>query len=266
MSAFGKTVDNLSVGRHAAAGGGSCRWIRCKPTVHAYMTSDPPNPRVNLAVLQAVALGAERTAELPLGERPADLAFLLARYFPMLANHLATQYYLDADTATKCLEAFIAEKAWQPYMLRHIDCRASTFRQRLGYSLHCCVLNQLRSADGEGKGLAAWFRWNEEFYGADLTQTWIQAARAFDVVWARATLAESLRCMERCCRGSQQLPIWQLFDFVILQPTISETKPPAYPELVARFGLLSPSQASQLLRFGRRFFAFCLRGVVATPR
>jgi hypothetical protein len=227
------------------------------------MTSSLPNPQVNLAVLHAVAVGAERAAQLPQGERPGDTAAILARYFPFLAGHLAARYYLEADAAADCLEAFIAEKAWQPDMLPHLDHRAGTFRRLLSYSLHCFVLNQLRSAGGERGGLATWFRSIEEFYGDDWTQVWIQAVHAFELAWARGTLAEALRRMESCCRGSQQLPIWQLFECLVLLPMLNGTKPPAYPELVARFGLLSPSQAALLLRFGRRFFRLCLRAVVA---
>jgi hypothetical protein len=227
------------------------------------MPTENPSPGTKLAVVQAAMLGVDPLVQLPIFEKPLDIAAVLARHIPRLAEHLVCQYYLDEDTAKKWLTAFLAQRAWEPSLSFQACCRAGAFRRLLGYGLHRFVLAQMRSGGGEGSGLAEWLRAANELSGANLTEAWDQAARAFDVAWARAILADSLKRMESFCLASQQQIVWQMFESRTLGPMISEAAPPAYPELAERFGLLSPSQASRLLRLGRRFLGLFLRVVVA---
>jgi len=54
-----------------------------------------------------------------------------------------------------------------------------------------------------------------------------------------------------------------VFECRLLAPALEGTDPVDYGELVRRFGLQSPSQASNVLVTAKRMYARTLRGVVA---
>jgi hypothetical protein len=85
---------------------------------------------------------------------------------------------------------------------------------------------------------------------------------AFDVEWARQVLAATLRQMEAECRSSGRPDIWGVFEGRVLGPTLEGSPPCEYPELVERFGLKSPSQASNALITAKRMFRRNLEAVV----
>jgi hypothetical protein len=227
------------------------------------MLANFANPSASLVAVRAFATGSGDAAKTAVWGSSIHISDILTHCLPLLADHLASQYYLDADTAVQWLEQFIAEKAWRSEMPRPLDCHAGAFRKALGHSLHCFASIKLRWAGEERCSVTTWSRWIEELYGDDLEQACLQAARGFEIVWARAILAESLRRMENFCLDTEQSLVWELFVCRILQPMLRETKPPSYPELVQRFGLLSPSQTSRLLRLGRDYFGLSLRGLVS---
>ncbi len=59
------------------------------------------------------------------------------------------------------------------------------------------------------------------------------------------------------------MEVWGVFEVRILAPILQGTEPADYRELVERFGLRSPSQASNVLITGKRMFERVLRSVVA---
>ena len=69
--------------------------------------------------------------------------------------------------------------------------------------------------------------------------------------------------MERHWQVAARKDVWGVFDCRILKPLFEETAPLAYEELVARFGLQSPAQASNLLITAKRMFGRFLRSVIA---
>jgi hypothetical protein len=83
------------------------------------------------------------------------------------------------------------------------------------------------------------------------------------VAWARALLSQAISRTRDEARASGREDVWGVFETRVLDPLLRDIDPPAYEELVARFGLTSPSQASNLLVTGKRMFARNLRALVA---
>jgi hypothetical protein len=88
-------------------------------------------------------------------------------------------------------------------------------------------------------------------------------AEAFDAAWARSVIAEALQRMQRECAQSGRRVVWDLFHCRVVAPALEGTKPPAYEDLIARFQLSSPSQASNVLVTAKRMYVRVLRAVVA---
>jgi hypothetical protein len=56
--------------------------------------------------------------------------------------------------------------------------------------------------------------------------------------------------------------IWDMFRLRLLDPVFEDAAPPPYEELIARFGLRSPTDASNLLLSGKRIFKMHLGRVI----
>src|SRR6201999_3451227 len=97
----------------------------------------------------------------------------------------------------------------------------------------------------------------------DIAQTWDQPDEHFDVAWARQLLAEAIRRTKEECTASGRADVWGVFETRVLDPMLHDAEPLGYDELVKRFGLTSPTQASNLLVTGKRTFARVLRALVA---
>ena len=84
----------------------------------------------------------------------------------------------------------------------------------------------------------------------------------FDIEWARQVLGDALEQMKVQCIDSGRQDLWVVFDARVVGPTLGQTPAVPYAELVARHGLGSPEQASNLLMTAKRLFRRCLRAVV----
>jgi len=92
-------------------------------------------------------------------------------------------------------------------------------------------------------------------------------SEAFDLTWARTVLAQTLRRMEADCKDSsagqpRRGQIWEMFRLRLLEPVFEDAAPAPYEELVSRFGLRSPTDASNLLLSGKRIFKMHLARVI----
>jgi hypothetical protein len=92
-------------------------------------------------------------------------------------------------------------------------------------------------------------------------------AEAFDLAWARTVLAETLRRMEADCKDPaadqpRRGHIWEMFRLRLLDPVFHDAAPPAYDELIERFGLKSPTDASNTLLSAKRIFKTHLNQVI----
>ena len=81
--------------------------------------------------------------------------------------------------------------------------------------------------------------------------------------WARGVLDQAIRAMRDECDASGRADVWGVFHDRLLAPTLRQEAPAEYDTLIARYGIATPTQASNLLITGKRTFARCLRAVVA---
>jgi len=87
-------------------------------------------------------------------------------------------------------------------------------------------------------------------------------AGAFEVAWARGVVSEALGRMRAECEAGGRAEVWGVFEARVVRPILESAPPADYAELVRRFGLQSPSQASNVLMTGKRMYARALRTVV----
>jgi RNA polymerase sigma-70 factor (ECF subfamily) len=188
------------------------------------------------------------------------LGQLLARYLPALHAHLVYSKRLAPDRADDVLQDFVANKILERALIARADRDLGKFRTFLLTALDRFLLNWIRDAGAKKRGAGE----GSEALGkrADLLSSNIQARDAFDVVWARGVLAEAIRRMRNECEAAGRLDVWGVFECRILAPILEGAEPADYRELVRRFGLRSPSQASNVLMTAKRMYGRVLRGVV----
>jgi hypothetical protein len=89
----------------------------------------------------------------------------------------------------------------------------------------------------------------------------------FDLAWARTVLAETLQRMEADCKNSSEDQprrsyIWEMFRIRLLEPILNGAAELPYDQLIDRFGLKSPTDASNTLLSAKRIFKVHLSKVV----
>jgi hypothetical protein len=82
------------------------------------------------------------------------------------------------------------------------------------------------------------------------------------VSWARQVLADAMNAMQGDCLATGRGDVWGVFEGRVLSPLLRGGEQVAYSELVARYGFVSPSQASNVLVTANRMFVRELRRVV----
>jgi RNA polymerase sigma-70 factor (ECF subfamily) len=199
------------------------------------------------------------------GQDPAEakrqaLGELLTRYLPALRAHLVYGKRLSPDDADDLLQEFVAGKIIEKELLARADAQRGKFRTFLLTALDRFLIDRFREesarkrSPGEGRLRAL----------GDQGEPW-QAetpSGAFDLAWARNVIEQTVRLMRTECEASGRQDVWGVFECRLLEPMLNAAEPVEYEELVRRFGLQSPSQASNLLMTAKRTFARALRAVV----
>ncbi len=162
------------------------------------------------------------------------------------------------NQAEALLQDFAEDKILKKGWLQRADRSRGKFRDFLKTSLRNFVLDRLSRADARHAPVSL----------EELDREWPAAeSDEFDLTWVKITLAETLRRMEADCRDpGQDQPrrtrIWELFRIRLLGPLLEDAAPVPYEELVARFDLKSPLEASNMLLTGKRIFKKHLGGVI----
>ena len=190
------------------------------------------------------------------------LGQLLGRYLQALRAHLIYGKQLRPEEADDLVQEFIASKIIEKNLVGRADRQLGKFRPFLLASLDRFLIDQIRMqnakkrAPGEGRMVAIGER-------GDLIEQPGRPSDAFDVAWARRVLAETIERMQAECDRSKRPDLWGVFQSRLLGPMLEGSEPADYDSLVERFGLKSPSQASNVLITAKRMFARELRSVVA---
>lgn len=191
-----------------------------------------------------------------------DLETLVRLYRPVLVRHLVSHFRLSPDRAEDTVQAFLVEKVLVQNVVRQATPQRGRFRSFILTVLDHFATSRLR-AQGALKR-----RVTERDVARlddlpDMPQGGASVSDAFDALWARQVLARALALMrEECARTKERQILWDLLAARTLGPVLDNAAPLPYDALVARFGLRSPAEASNLLVTAKRMFARTLRRVV----
>jgi len=210
-------------------------------------------PTTHWSLVARAGQDATETKRQALGE-------LLTRYLPALRAHLVYGKRLSPENADDLLQEFVATKILEKELIGRADADLGKFRTFLLTALDRFFIDRFREdrarrrSPGEDRlrGLGD---------GAEQLQAQ-QTSDAFDLAWARNVIDQTVRVMRAECETSGRADVWGVFECRLLEPMLHGVEPIAYEDLVKRFGLQSPSQASNLLMTAKRTFARVLRGVV----
>jgi hypothetical protein len=190
----------------------------------------------------------------------APLDRLVRLYWQPLKIFLLTTFPGLHDQADLLLQDFAEDKMLKEGWLRKADQNRGRFRDFLKTSLRNFVLDRLNRAEAKNPPLSL----------DELEQELSQAeavSEAFDLEWARTVLGETLRRMEADCKkpGEDQPRrgcIWEMFRIRLIEPVFNDAAQVPYDQLIEKFGLKSPMDASNMLLSGKRIFKAHLDKVI----
>lgn len=220
------------------------------------MNSDPqgfPETRWSLVSL----VGATTSDE----QRQA-LGVLLQRYLPALRAHLVHKRRLAVDEADDLLQEFVSGKVLEQRLLERSDRERGRFRTFLLVTLDRFLIDQVRRRRVAERRLpSAPTGGDDEAMPHDPAD---DEARSdpFEAEWARQIIEQAVELMRAECDAARRPDLWGVFEERLLRPSRDGSEPLEYAELVRRFRLESPAQASNVLMTAKRMFARAVRAVV----
>jgi len=190
----------------------------------------------------------------------AALADLLRAYAPAMRSYLVNRRRVPQDRADDLVQSFVADKVLGGDFVGRAERERGRFRSFLVAALERHAINAARHAAALRRAPAGGaVALDERAMGAAAPP----AAEPFEVAWARQVLGQAIDRMRAECEANGRADVWGVFEGRVLGPTLGQSDPVPYAELVARHGLASPTQASNVLVTGTRMFARSLRAVVA---
>jgi len=191
----------------------------------------------------------------------AGLDRLIRLYWGPLRIFLVATFPALREQADLLLQDFAEDKILKNGWLQQADRSRGHFRDFLKTSLRNFVLDRLSRAEVKHAPVSL------EELEQELPEPGAPS-EAFDLHWARTVLAETLTRMEADCKNpAEPQPrrsyIWEMFRLRLLAPLLEDAPQPPYEELIERFELRSPTDASNLLLSGKRIFKMHLNRVIA---
>jgi hypothetical protein len=190
----------------------------------------------------------------------ARLDHLIRLYWAPLRIFLVATFPTLKDQAEVFLQEFAEDKIIKDGWLRRADRNRGKFRDFLKTSLRHFVLDRLNRAEVRHAPLSL-DELDQELPGPP------GASEEFDLTWVRAVLTEALRRMEADCRDPaaeqpRRSEIWEMFRIRLIDPILNDAPQTPYEQLIDRFKLKSPTDASNMLLSGKRIFKMHLARVV----
>ena len=190
----------------------------------------------------------------------APLDRLIRVYWQPLKIFLVATFPTLSGQADELLQDFAGDKFLREGWLKKADHTRGRFRDFLKTSLRNFVLDRLSKADVKNPPLSL------DELEHEIPES-PASAEAFDLAWTRTVLAETLRRMEGDCRkpGKDQprrSQIWEIFRIRLLEPLFNDAPQLPSDQLIERFGLKSPLEASNTLLSAKRIFKAHLDQVI----
>ncbi len=190
-----------------------------------------------------------------------DLGAVAYLYRPVLVQHVISNLHVAPDRAEDLVQSFLHEKLLNQNVVRQASPAKGRFRSFLLKVFSNFVRDQLRQQQALKRGPSSPDVERLDDH-PDLPASDPHAGDSFDVLWARQVLARTVERLREECRATHRPVLWDLFEARVLGPVFDSSAPMPYEELVARFGLRSPSEASNLLITAKRMFARTLYAIV----
>jgi RNA polymerase sigma-70 factor (ECF subfamily) len=200
----------------------------------------------------------------PSEARRRALGHLIHQYLPALKTYLVRGRRVAADQADDFLQGFVAQKFLEDDLVRRADATRGRFRTFLIAALNNYCASQARAAAARRRRPAGGFAPGDVAAHDGTDARAADPSAAFDLDWAREVLSQAVERMRAQCRASARADVWGVFDARVLGPTLRESEPVPYGELVVQYGFASPSQASNVLVTGNRMFARVLKEVIGS--
>lgn len=190
-----------------------------------------------------------------------SLGQLVAAYRPVLLRHLTANMRLPPDRAEDLVQAFLTDKVLKQNILGAAGREKGRFRSFLLKAFSNYAIGQWRRDQARKR----------RPLGADAVSLdtvpeppdrALPPPAAFDALWARHILSRTIDRVRDECRSKDRRELWEVFNARILGPLLDGSAPMPYEQFVQRFGLRSPSEASNLLITAKRMFARALQEVV----
>ena len=190
----------------------------------------------------------------------ARLDRLIRLYWAPLKIFLVATFPMLRDEAEIVLQEFAEDKILKKGWLQRADRNRGQFRHFLKTSLRNFVRDRLSRADVKHAPVSL-----EELEQELPSEE--AASEEFDLTWVRTVLAATLQRMEADCKnpaGDQprRSYIWEMFRIRLLAPIFDDVSPAPYEQLIERFGLRSPTDASNMLLSAKRIFKMHLNKVI----
>lgn len=190
----------------------------------------------------------------------ARLDALIRLYWAPLRIFLVATFPSLKDQAEVLLQEFAEDKILKEGWLKRADRSRGKFRDFLKTSLRHFILDRLNRAEVRHAPVSL----DEMEQDPPAPEA---ASDEFDLTWVRAVLAETLRRMEADCRDPaadqpRRTYIWEMFRIRLIDPVLNDAPQTPYEELIERFELKSPMDASNMLLSGKRIFKLHLSRVI----
>jgi RNA polymerase sigma-70 factor (ECF subfamily) len=192
----------------------------------------------------------------------AVLNRLILRYQGALKAHLIHKYRLSDPDAADVLQSFTAEKILKSNLLSFADVARGRFRTFLLTALDRFYLNMVRQAQASKRFPEGGHVPLSDLEPTEITTKDPLPGLSFDLAWAMEVMERVQQQMHDECLEHRREDIWEVFAGRILSPFLEKVPEVSYEELVKRFGLRSPEQASNVLITGKRMFLRHLHAVL----
>jgi DNA-directed RNA polymerase specialized sigma24 family protein len=190
----------------------------------------------------------------------ARLDHLIRLYWAPLRIFLVATFPSLKDQVEILLQEFAEDKILKEGWLGRADPERGKFRDFLKTSLRHFVLDRLNRAETRNAPVSL-EELEQEFPAPE------ESSESFDLIWFKTVLAETLRRMEADCKNPaadqpRRSFIWEMFRIRLLEPVLNDAAQTPYEELIERFALKSPTDASNMLLSGKRIFKTHLANVI----
>ena len=201
-----------------------------------------------------------RAGHAPITIKRQALDELLRRYVPAIRSHLVYRKRIQADQVDDVVQGFVASHVIENDFIAGADQNRGKFRTYLLTALDRYIIGQYRYATAKKRHSGRQANLDDVPEPAQSRD--VSVDRAFDIEWARAMLGQTLEKMEQQCKASGRDDVWGIFECRLLGPILGQCAAPTYGQLVKRFNLVSPAQASNLLVTAKRSFIRMMRSVI----